>query len=111
MARPPSVARRSRILFAGVPQHIIQRGNNRQATFFAVDDYHHYLNSLLEAAKKPARNCLRLVRRSGVRLPDTLPKNMRLSAMGAAFISRLGLRRGYCRSSTGYPNTSRHSES
>jgi len=39
MTRPPSVARRARLLFAGVPQHIIQRGNNRQATFFAEEDY------------------------------------------------------------------------
>jgi REP element-mobilizing transposase RayT len=31
------VARRARLLFAGVPQHIIQRGNNRQATFFAEE--------------------------------------------------------------------------
>jgi putative transposase len=33
------VARRARLLFAGVPQHIIQRRNNPQATFFAEEDY------------------------------------------------------------------------
>ena len=46
------MARRARLLFAGVPQHLIQRGNNRQATFFAEEDYRSYLNWLLEAVKK-----------------------------------------------------------
>jgi putative transposase len=46
------VARRARLLFAGVPQHLIQRGNNRQATFFVEEDYRSYLNWLLEAVKK-----------------------------------------------------------
>jgi hypothetical protein len=31
------VARRARLLCAGEPQHIIQRGNNRQATFIAEE--------------------------------------------------------------------------
>ena len=44
------MARRARLLFAGVPQHIIQRGNNRQVTFFAEEDYRSYLDWLLEAA-------------------------------------------------------------
>lgn len=35
-----------------VPQHIIQRGNNRQATFFAEQDYPFYLDSLIDAARK-----------------------------------------------------------
>jgi len=34
-----------------VPQHIIQRGNNRQATFFAEEDYRFYLDCLLDAAR------------------------------------------------------------
>ena len=46
------MARRARLLFAGVPQHIIQRGNNRQATFFAEEDYRSYLDWLLEAKNK-----------------------------------------------------------
>ena len=46
------MARRARLLFAGVPQHIIQRGNNRQATFFAEEDYRSYLDWLLDAVKK-----------------------------------------------------------
>lgn len=33
-----------------VPQHIIQRGNNRQACFFSEEDYRYYLECLREAA-------------------------------------------------------------
>lgn len=44
--------RRSRINLADVPQHIIQRGNNRQATFFADEDYRFYLDHLFEASRK-----------------------------------------------------------
>ena len=34
----------------GVPQHVFQRGNNRQPTFFAADDFRFYLECLKEAA-------------------------------------------------------------
>ena len=34
---------RSRLQVAGLPVHIIQRGNNRQACFFADDDYLFFL--------------------------------------------------------------------
>ena len=44
--------RRSRLQLVDVPQHIIQRGNNRQATFFAEKDYLFYLNRLREGARK-----------------------------------------------------------
>ena len=47
-----SMPRRSRIHLADVPQHIIQRGNNRQAMFFAEEDYRFYLDHLLEASRK-----------------------------------------------------------
>ena len=46
------MARLPRIDLADVPQHIIQRGNNRQACFFAAEDYRVYLKSLLLAAQK-----------------------------------------------------------
>lgn len=46
------MARRPRLRIAGVPQHVIQRGNNRQATFFAKEDYGFYLECLREAARK-----------------------------------------------------------
>jgi putative transposase len=43
--------RRARLIYSGVPIHIIQRGNNRQACFFADEDYLFYLDWLLEYAK------------------------------------------------------------
>lgn len=46
------MARKPRYHLTGNPQHIIQRGNNRQATFFAEEDYRFYLDSLGVAAKK-----------------------------------------------------------
>lgn len=36
----------------GVPWHIIQRGNNRSACFYAEDDYYFYLHHLKEQADK-----------------------------------------------------------
>jgi len=44
--------RRARLKIAGVPQHIIQRGNNRAVCFFADDDYRYYLESLAEGAHR-----------------------------------------------------------
>jgi putative transposase len=44
--------RRARLNLTDVPQHIIQRGNNRQATFYADEDYRCYLDCLLDASRK-----------------------------------------------------------
>lgn len=44
--------RRSRLALAGIPWHIIQRGNNRTACFYAEDDYRYYLQTLKEQADK-----------------------------------------------------------
>jgi len=44
--------RRARLRFAGVPLHIIQRGNNRIACFFAEQDYRFYLYNLEELAQR-----------------------------------------------------------
>jgi len=46
--------RRARLLLPGVPLHIIQRGNNRQACFYAEEDYRFYLQWLQEYARKAA---------------------------------------------------------
>ena len=46
------MARKPRFILPGVPQHIIQRGNNREPCFYAVEDYYRYLHDLREAAKK-----------------------------------------------------------
>lgn len=46
------MARLLRIVVPGQALHIIQRGNNRQACFFADGDYRFYLDSLMEAATR-----------------------------------------------------------
>lgn len=42
--------RRPRLMLANVPLHIISRGNNRCACFFAEDDYYFYLECLKQYA-------------------------------------------------------------
>lgn len=44
--------RRARLLVPGVPVHLIQRGNNRSACFYADEDYRFYLDHLAEQAAK-----------------------------------------------------------
>ena len=44
--------RRARLLVPGVPVHLIQRGNNRSACFYANEDYRFYLEHLAEQAAK-----------------------------------------------------------
>jgi len=46
------MARRHRLYLAGCAQHIIQRGNNREACFHADDDYRTYLYHLKRSAEK-----------------------------------------------------------
>ena len=46
------MARSPRITIPAYPHHIIQRGNNRQATFFADDDYRFFLECLRQAKTK-----------------------------------------------------------
>lgn len=42
--------RRPRIKLAGIPQHIVQRGINREPCFFSEEDYHCYLHWLEKSA-------------------------------------------------------------
>ncbi|PHV08685.1 transposase [Janthinobacterium sp. BJB412] len=42
--------RRARLVLPEVPQHVIQRGNNRQACFMGNEDYLYYLRCLREQA-------------------------------------------------------------
>ncbi|MCA1854190.1 MAG: transposase [Beggiatoa sp.] len=46
------MVRLPRLSLASIPQHVIQRGNNRQACFYADEDYRFYLECLGEAARK-----------------------------------------------------------
>lgn len=48
------MARLPRYVIPGHPQHIIQRGNNRQAIFAADADYAFFCEALIDAAKKHA---------------------------------------------------------
>ena len=44
--------RRARLAVAGIPWHIIQRGNNRNSCFHADRDRHYYLKNLEQQAEK-----------------------------------------------------------
>ncbi|HYW04528.1 MAG TPA: transposase [Gammaproteobacteria bacterium] len=46
------MARKPRIDLPGIPQHVVQRGVNRERTFFTGDDYRYYLHALKKAAGK-----------------------------------------------------------
>ncbi len=46
------MARQPRIVLEGQPQHVIQRGNNRDAVFVAEEDYQLYLETLTEACER-----------------------------------------------------------
>lgn len=44
--------RKPRMYVPEIPCHVIQRGNNREACFFAEQDYQFYLECLLEASQR-----------------------------------------------------------
>jgi putative transposase len=44
--------RKPRFFVSGIPTHVVQRGNNRQAIFFAENDYRVYLDWIAEAARR-----------------------------------------------------------
>jgi putative transposase len=46
------MARLPRLGIPLIPQHVIQRGNNRQACFYADDDHRFHLECLGEAPRK-----------------------------------------------------------
>jgi putative transposase len=46
------MARLSRVVIPGVPHHITQRGNDRQAAFFEDGDYALYLDLLADASAR-----------------------------------------------------------
>ena len=43
------MARQPRLDLPGIPQHVVQRGNNRLPCFLDADDRHRYLHLLGEA--------------------------------------------------------------
>ena len=46
-----NMARLLRFVIPGQPQHVIQRGNNRDVIFVADEDYRYYLQKLGDACK------------------------------------------------------------
>lgn len=46
------MSRKPRMYLPGIPCHVIQRGNNREATFFVEHDYQFYLECLHDAAQR-----------------------------------------------------------
>ena len=46
------MARLPRFVIPGLPQHVIQRGNNRDVIFVADEDYQYYLQKLGDACEK-----------------------------------------------------------
>ena len=46
------MARLPRFVLPGHPQHVIQRGNNREPIFYQDEDYQFYIEKLIDACKK-----------------------------------------------------------
>jgi len=46
------MARLPRFVIPGQPQHVIQRGNNKEVIFTCVDDYRFYIEKLADACRK-----------------------------------------------------------
>ena len=46
------MARKPRLNLAGVPQHVVQRGNNGAPCFYRDEDYQHFLAGLRDAADR-----------------------------------------------------------
>ena len=44
--------RKPRMFVPGIPAHLVQRGNNRQATFFEKQDYTFYLDTLSSGLRR-----------------------------------------------------------
>ena len=44
--------RKSRFNLIGIPQQVVQRGNNREPCFYAEEDYLRYLDDLKVSAEK-----------------------------------------------------------
>lgn len=53
--------RKTRMFIPGVPAHIVQRGNNREACFFCDDDYLYYKELLNEGLRHFTANKLEIL--------------------------------------------------
>lgn len=81
--------RRARVILPNIPQHIIQRGNNRQACFYADEDYQFYLEWLKEYSDETECNIHAYVLMTNhVHLLVTADKAESISAMMKALGQR-----------------------
>ena len=55
------MARQPRLVLPGQPQHVIQRGNNRDVIFASEDDYRFYLEKLADACNRWGQTRLILI--------------------------------------------------
>ena len=84
--------RMKRLDLAGVAQHVVQRGNDRQPCFFRTGDYEHYLHNLRES-------CLRYACRVHAYVLMTNHAHLLMTPEAPGAISRVmqALGRGYVR--------------
>jgi REP element-mobilizing transposase RayT len=61
------MARLPRLFIKDCSQHIIQRGNNRQVTFFADEGYTVYLDRLKDFSKKEIKGAVKFVSLEGIK--------------------------------------------
>lgn len=97
------MARAARVIVAGCPHHVTQRGNNRQGVFFVDDDRRMFLDLLAEAAERFSvtvdgyclmTSHLHLV--ATPRTPDGLAAAMkRTNQLYAQYVNRLHGRSGH----------------
>ena len=95
--------RRARLAIAGIPWHIIQRGNNRSACFFRDEDYQFYLEQLaLQAEKFDCRVHAYCLMTNHVHLLITPAEkdsaSLMMKHLGQRFVQYINKR--YCRSGT-----------
>ncbi len=95
--------RRARVAVAGIPWHIIQRGNNRSACFYSPGDYSLYLHLLEEQARQYAcaihAYCLMTNHVHTLLTPDTVNgPSLMMKSLGQRYVQYIN--RTYQRSGT-----------
>jgi putative transposase len=53
------MSRKRRLVLTGMPQHLVQRGHNREPCYFAEAHYQRYLNDFHDAASRSAAKPLK----------------------------------------------------
>ena len=95
--------RRARVAVAGIPWHIIQRGNNRSACFYSENDYYVYLDLLKQQAQAYScaihSYCLMTNHVHLLLTPETADgPSLMMKHLGQRYVQYIN--RTYCRSGT-----------